>query len=63
MKERYLGDGVYARIDEWGLVSLMTGSHDNPENIVHLEPEVLSSMLDFIESAKGMKITVEKVAT
>ena len=39
----YIGDGVYAHFDGYG-ISLLTGSHDNPENKVYLEPSVLQAL-------------------
>lgn len=43
MDPQYLGDGVYAQLDQWGRIVLTTGSHHQHEadNIIVLEPEVL----------------------
>jgi hypothetical protein len=40
----YIGDGVYLKFDGYAY-ELLTGSHDNPENRVVLEPEVLKTFL------------------
>jgi hypothetical protein len=50
----YLGDGVYATVER-GMVKLMTGSHDNPDNTVYLDPQVLQSFLDWLKAARIIK--------
>lgn len=39
----YIGDGVYARFDGFG-VWLSTGNPDLPNNEIYLEPAVLASL-------------------
>jgi hypothetical protein len=39
----YLGDGVYVCLEN-GMVKLMTGSHDNPDNTIYLETEVVVAL-------------------
>lgn len=43
---RYIGDGVYAGFDGFG-VWLHRNSHNNPDDIVFLEPQVLDQLLRF----------------
>lgn len=49
--ESYLGDGVYAKLDQFGDVILMTGSHILPTNRIVLEPEVVRALVLFLEAA------------
>jgi hypothetical protein len=39
----YLGDSVYVRMDEWGVVTMTTenGYPDDPRNTIIMEPEVV----------------------
>ncbi len=54
MKPEYLGDGVYASYNERGQLVLTTGHHLETEadNIVYLEPKVLSALLKYVDKAK-----------
>ncbi len=45
----YLGDGVYAIFDGYG-VWLHANSHDNPTDKIYLEPDVYQALKIFIES-------------
>jgi hypothetical protein len=54
MSTIYLGDGVYATLEN-GMVKLMTGSHDNPDNIVWLEAKVLQALLDWLKAVDAIK--------
>lgn len=47
----YLGDAVYAEIDEWGGIWLTTGDGTSVTNQICLEPEVYQCLLDFHETA------------
>jgi hypothetical protein len=52
----YLGDSVYADIDEHGRgVKLTTenGFSDDPRNVIFLEPQVLKSFLCWLERVKN----------
>jgi hypothetical protein len=52
MKEpTYLGDGVYAQFDQFGMLILTTGSHElrMADNTIMLEPEVLEALLNFLK--------------
>jgi hypothetical protein len=46
-KWTYLGDGVYARYNGWHVI-LITGTPDNIENTIYLEPDVISNLEKFI---------------
>ncbi len=48
----YMGDGVYALLDRYYGIWLHTGSHDNPDNKVYLEPHVLREFDLFRERCK-----------
>ena len=45
---RYLGDGVYARFDGYG-IWLLANDHLHPTDKVYLEPEVLQKLINFTE--------------
>jgi hypothetical protein len=53
MNPVYLGDGVYVAIER-GMARLMTGSHlvAEAENVIYLEPEVISALELFIKRWK-----------
>ena len=44
----YLGDGVYGRIDDFGNVILTTENGISTTNTIHLEPEVLRSLMEWL---------------
>lgn len=48
----YLGDGVYAIFDGFG-IWLHANDHKNPTDRVYLEPSVLSSLNRFANSCRG----------
>lgn len=45
----YMGDGVYVKINDANQLELKTGSHDHPDNIVYIEPEVWVSLLCYVK--------------
>ena len=53
MSKTYLGDSVYADIEN-GMLKLTTenGKPDNPSNTIYFEPEVYASLLQFVENLK-----------
>lgn len=48
MKRTYLGDGVYAKFDEWGDLVLTTSDGIRDTNLIVLEPDVLAALEQFI---------------
>ena len=44
----YLGDGVYALHDQFA-IHLHTGSHDNPDQRIVLEPEVFKALVRYAQ--------------
>ena len=44
----YLGDGVYAVFDGFG-IELRATNYENPTDIIYLEPLVLKSLISFYE--------------
>lgn len=47
-KREYVGDGVYAEMDECGTLKLMTDrSEVEPENIIYLEHQVWSELVAY----------------
>jgi hypothetical protein len=44
----YIGDGVYAKFDGFG-VWLLANDHLNPTDKVYLEPEVLNALNRFVK--------------
>ena len=51
MKPRYLGDAVYASVDEFGRLILTTDSHlpADANNMIVLEPEVLAQLRAYLD--------------
>ena len=50
MKEKWehIGDGVYVNFDGFG-VWLHANSHDNPTDKIYLEPQILDSLINYVE--------------
>jgi hypothetical protein len=50
---QYLGDGVYASLDQWGRLVLTTGNHQPNEcdDMIVLEPEVIAALVRYLENA------------
>ena len=67
IERRYLGDSVYAEIEN-GMVKVTTwnGYDDDPRNVIMLEPEVLEALMQFysdaLEAAQRLRHT-ESVET
>ena len=67
MRKAYLGDSVYVEYDGWGLIlTTENGLPADPSNTIHLEPEVVDSLLDYVagirkDFAAGMRDRVKKV--
>lgn len=55
----YIGDGVYAADDGYHIV-LTTENGLGIQNTVYLDSSVLQSLMNYIELARGVKITVER---
>jgi len=55
MNPRYLGDGVYALWDGFG-VWLHVGSHDAPTDKVYLEPAVIADLMRFYRDCVAPEI-------
>ncbi len=51
MNKVYLGDSVYAEQTDYG-ITLTTENGLGPTNTIHMEPEVLHSFADYLESLK-----------
>jgi hypothetical protein len=51
----YLGDGVYAQVDFVDQLMLTTGSNllKDADNVIYLEPEVVTALLAYIERFKN----------
>lgn len=56
----YLGDGVYAEFDGFG-IWLRTGSHEHNlcDDKIYLEPDVFDSLNKFVEHIKSRKLKNE----
>lgn len=55
-KQIYLGDGAYARVEDWGDVTLYTSDGLNTTNQVVLEPHLLENFLRWVDRiAKARK--------
>lgn len=55
----YLGDGVYAHVDDYGCVVLTTGHHDPAiaDNTIVFEPEVLRAFDNWRKEPVQQKAT------
>ena len=51
MSKRYLGDGVYAQIEDYGDLILTTEDGVRVTNRIVLEPAVLLSLLKFFKAS------------
>src|SRR5215471_12140839 len=51
-RKSYLGDAVYAAVDEWGRLVLTTEDGTEAYNTIVLEPEVLDALEHYIASWK-----------
>jgi hypothetical protein len=53
MEPQYLGDGVYATLNDFGQIALTTGDHDpaKADNTIYLEPEVIRELIGFMKRA------------
>jgi hypothetical protein len=52
----YIGDSVYMSYDGFSFI-IYTNNGLGPENVIYLEPEVVSSMLQFIKNQGGTNAT------
>lgn len=50
----YLGDAVYADIDDYGVVTLRTDSHDSLNNVIVFEPTTLRALMVWL-STHGLR--------
>ena len=51
-KKEYIGDGVYAELDEFNSIVLTTENGIQTTNSIVLEPAVMQSLLDFYKRTK-----------
>ena len=51
----YLGDGVYAIFDGYGMW-LHANDHANPTDKIYLEPEVMKALISFGEEARSEEV-------
>ena len=51
-KKTYLGDAVYAAFDRFGALVLTTEDGIAITNQIILEPEVIASLLDYLQRAR-----------
>jgi len=50
IEKRYLGDGVYAAVEQ-GMIVLTTKNGDGTTNAIYLEPEVMQALQQYYEDA------------
>lgn len=55
-KKTYLGDAVYASLDQHGGIMLTTEDGLSATNNIMLEPETLTSFLLWLQVVKGVKL-------
>lgn len=51
MNKQYIGDSVYAEINEIGQIVLTTENGYGPTNTIYLEPEVMAALIKYLERA------------
>lgn len=61
ISKRYLGDSVYAEIDQ-GMIKLTTENGDGPSNTIYLEPEVMIQLHRFATDAIEAETPLPKEA-
>lgn len=49
MTKTYLGDSVYAELNEFGQIKLTTENGYGPSNTIYLEPEVYLALTEWAE--------------
>jgi len=47
MEKEYLGDSVYIAHDNYGLILTTENVPNDPSNIIYLEPEVVSRLINY----------------
>lgn len=52
MAKTYLGDGVYADVDNAGQLVLTTEDGINTTNTIYLEPEVVFALFEYIKELR-----------
>ena len=58
----YLGDGLYVKFDGYG-INLLANSHEQPTDVVYLEPEVLTKFFSYVEKLKNFIAKFEEGET
>jgi len=54
IRKAYLGDAVYAAVDQWGRLVLTTeDGGDRPTNTIVFEPDVLTALFQYVHSARA----------
>lgn len=51
--KRYIGDGVYIELDEFGAYVLTTETGAATTNRIVLEPEVMDALLNYVEEERS----------
>ena len=54
MKERYLGDGLYASWDGWQII--LRAPREGGDHWVALEPEVYTALLRFVRDVRSQAV-------
>jgi len=57
MSKQYIGDGVYVDVEN-GMIKLTTENGIEENNTIYLEPEVLASFLNYVETLRVGVVTV-----
>jgi hypothetical protein len=52
MSPAYLGDGVYAEFDGWGLILTTRDGAVNPTNAIYCEPQVYRRLVAYVDNLK-----------
>lgn len=57
--KQYLGDAVYADLDEWRRIVLTTENGISATNTIVLEPEVYTALLAWVENLRAVRAQAE----
>lgn len=56
MDKEYLGDSVYAEVNEFGQLVLTTENGHGPSNTIYLEPEVYDALIRYAQGRLPVRV-------
>lgn len=51
-EERYIGDGIYVRRSQHGVLTLVTRLGDKCLNVIHMDSPVADALVDFVKQSR-----------